>query len=56
MKKFLKVLAVSTLAATTLVGCGKKDAGTGSTGGDTAAQYAKVGLGVVSTYNDGQVN
>ena len=55
MNKLVKVLAASALVATALVGCGKKD---GATGGETtAAKYAKVGLGVVSSINDeGQVN
>ncbi|WP_028044135.1 hypothetical protein [Candidatus Stoquefichus massiliensis] len=54
MNKLVKVLAASALVATVLVGCGKKDE-TG--GGDTAAKYAKVGLGVVSSFSDeGQVN
>lgn len=44
MNKFMKVLAASALVATALVGCGK------------SAKYAKVGLGVNSTYADGQVN
>ena len=52
MNKLLKVLAASALVATALVGCGKKDEG----GATTAAKYAKAGLGVVSTYSDGQVN
>lgn len=47
MKKFVKVLAISALAATTLVGCGKKGE---STGGDASgAKYAKAGLGVVTS-------
>lgn len=55
MNKLVKVLAASALVATALVGCGKKDAPTN--GGDTAAKYAKVGLGVVSSLDDkGQVN
>ena len=53
MNKLIKVLAASALVATVLVGCGKKDAGTTTTEG---AKYAKAGLGVVSSYSDGQVN
>ena len=54
MNKLVKVLAASALVATALVGCGKKDE---PTGGNTAAKYAKVGLGIVSNINDeGQVN
>ena len=50
MNKFMKVLAASALMATALVGCGKS-------GTTDAAKYAKVGLGVVSSYSDeGQVN
>lgn len=53
MNKLVKVLAASALVATVLVGCGKKD----EAGGDTAAKYAKAGLGVVSSLDDkGQVN
>lgn len=44
MNKLMKVLAASALVATALVGCGSK------------ANYTKVGLGVVSSYTDGQVN
>ena len=54
MNKLVKVLAASALVATVLVGCGKKD---DTAGGSTAAKYAKVGLGIVSSLNDeGQVN
>ena len=54
MNKLVKVLAASALVATVLVGCGKKDE---AGGGDTAAKYAKAGLGVVSSLDDnGQVN
>lgn len=53
MNKLIKVLAASALVATVLVGCGKKD----DAGSSTAAKYAKVGLGVVSSISeDGQVN
>ncbi len=54
MNKLVKVLAASALVATVLVGCGKKD----DAGGSTAAKYAKVGLGIVSSLNEenGQVN
>ncbi len=51
MNKMLKVLAASALVATALVGCGKTETP------DTAAKYAKVGLGVVSSVkNEVQVN
>lgn len=55
MNKLVKVLAASALVATVLVGCGKKD---DTAGGSTAAKYAKVGLGIVSSLNEenGQVN
>ena len=54
MNKFLKVLAASALVATVLVGCGKKGEDTGAAA--EGAKYAKAGLGVVSSYSDGQVN
>ncbi len=46
MNKLVKVLLVATLCATALVGC-KKEA---------SAKFAKAGLGVISTFADGQVN
>lgn len=54
MNKLLKVLAASALVATVLVGCGKKGEDTGAAA--EGAKYAKAGLGVVSSYSDGQVN
>ena len=53
MNKLLKVLAASALVATALVGCGKKDDGGAAA---ETAKIAKAGLGVVSSYEDGQVN
>ncbi len=55
MNKLLKVVAASALIATALVGCGGEKEP--ASGGATAAKYAKVGLGIVSTLNEeGQVN
>lgn len=45
MNKLMKILAASALVATTLVGCS-----------GSSAKYAKMGLGVVSSVSDGQVN
>ncbi len=47
MNKILKVLAASALVATGLVGCSKS--------GDTTAAIAKAGLGVVSSYDEGEI-